>query len=136
VSFGDLVDIGSAEPPILPPPPPPPPPPTLSIADGSVREGNKGTTRLELTVTLSRSIKDVVTVNYATANGTALKTSDYKATSGTLTFQPGQTSRTIAISIITDRKREKNETFSVTLSNAVGATIDDALATATILNDD
>jgi hypothetical protein len=131
-SYGDVVDFGSAAPPVLPPPPPP----TLIIADGSVREGNKGTTRLELTVTLSRSIKDVVTVNYATANGTALATSDYTATKGTLTFQPGQTSRTIAISIITDRKREKNETFSVKLSNAVGATINDGTATATILNDD
>jgi hypothetical protein len=136
VSFGDLVDIGSAGPPILPPPPPPPPPPRLNIADGSVREGNKGTSRLDLTVTLSRSISDVVTVNYATANGTALAKSDYTATSGKLTFQPGQTSRAIGISIITDRRREKNETFSVTLSGAVGATIDDAVATATILNDD
>jgi hypothetical protein len=132
---GAPVDIGSSVPPVLPPPPPPPPP-TLSIADGSVREGNKGTTRLNLEVTLSRSISDVVTVRYATASGTAVATSDYTSSSGTLTFQPGQTSRTISIAIKGDRKREKNETFSVQLSNAVGATIDDGVATVTIVNDD
>jgi endoglucanase len=53
-----------------------------------------------------------------------------------LTFQPGETSRTISVSIKGDRKREANETFSVQLSNAVGATIDDGVATVTILNDD
>jgi hypothetical protein len=126
------VDIGSSVPPVLPPPPPP----TLSIADGSEREGNKGTTRLNLEVTLSRSISDAVTVRYATAGGTAVATSDYKSTSGTLTFPAGETSRTISIAVKGDRKREKNETFSVQLSNAVGATIADGVATATILNDD
>jgi hypothetical protein len=78
----------------------------------------------------------VVTVNYATASGTAVATSDYTATNGTLTFQPSETSRTISVSIKGDRKREPNETFSVQLSNAVGARIDDGVATATILNDD
>jgi hypothetical protein len=132
--FSDFVDIGSSVPPDLPPPPPPPP--TLSIADGSVREGNKGTTRLDLTVTLSQSAGDTVTVKYATANGTALAKSDYTATSGTLTFAPGVTSRTISIAIKGDRKREPDETFFVQLSNAVGATIADGIATADILNDD
>jgi hypothetical protein len=128
LSFFDDVEIGSTGPPLLPP--------TLSIQDGSLPEGNKGTSRLLLKVTLSRSSNDVITVKYRTANGTALAKSDYTATNGTLTFQPGQTSATISISIITDGKREPNETFSVQLSNAVGATINDAFATATILNDD
>lgn len=130
-SYYDLVDLGSSEPPVLPPPLP-----TLSIADGSVLEGNKGTTRLDLTVTLSNVSSDMVTVNYATSNGTALAPSDYTATSGTLTFQPGETSRTISIAIKGDRKREPDETFSMQLDNPVGATIADGGATATILNDD
>jgi hypothetical protein len=132
-SYGDIVDIGSAGPPL---PPSPPTPPTLSISDASVREGNKGTSRLDLTVTLSRSSDDAVTVNYQTANSTALANNDYYAASGTVTFQPGQTSRTISIAIRTDRKREPNEAFSVQLSYAVGATINDGVGTATILNDD
>jgi hypothetical protein len=138
-SYADLVALGSSEPPVLPPTPPPPPPPplpALSIADGSVLEGKKGTRRLHLNVTLSWSSSDVVTVGYTTAAGTALATSDYTATSGTLTFQPGQTSGTISISIKGDRVREPDETFTVQLSNAVGATIDDGFATATIRNDD
>jgi hypothetical protein len=133
-SFDDFVDIGSDEPPVLPPPPPPPP--TLSIADGSVREGGKGTSRLDLTVTLSRVTGDVLTVNFATANGTAVASSDYVASSGTLIFEPGETSRTISVWVKGDRKREANETFSVQLSNAAGATIEDPFAAATILNDD
>jgi len=111
-------------------------PVVLAVADASVLEGNRGTRRLDLTVTLSQSSADSVTVNYATANGTAVATQDYAAASGTLTFQPGETSRTISVSIKGDRKREANETFSVQLSNAVGATIDDGVATVTILNDD
>jgi hypothetical protein len=87
-------------------------------------------------VTLSRSITDVVTVRYATASGTAVATSDYASTSGTLTFQPGETNRTVSIAIKGDRKREPNETLSVQLSNAAGATIEDGIATVTILNDD
>jgi hypothetical protein len=117
-------------------PPTPPTPPALRILDASALEGNKGTSRLDLPVTLSRMSSDTVTVQYATANGTALAKQDYTATSGTLTFQPGQTSRTISIAVKTDRKREPHEAFTVRLSNPVGATIDDGVATATILNDD
>jgi hypothetical protein len=127
-SFDDLVDIGSSEPPVLPP--------TLSIADASAREGDKGTTGLIVTVTRSGNSDVQVTVEYQTVDGTASSKDDYTSSNGTLTFQPGQTSRTIAVPIKGDRKREPNETFTVRLSDAVGATINDAVATATILNDD
>jgi hypothetical protein len=110
--------------------------PVLAVADAAVFEGDRGTSWLDLTVTLSQSSADPITVNYATANGTALAKSDYNATSGTLTFQPGETSRTISVSIKGDRNREADETFSVELSNAVGATIADGVATVTILNED
>jgi Calx-beta domain-containing protein len=111
-------------------------PVVLAVADASVLEGNRGASNVAVAVTLSQSSNAVVTVNYATSNGTALAASDYTATSGTLTFQPGETSRTISVSIKGDRKREANETFSVQLSNAVGAIISDGVATVTILNDD
>jgi hypothetical protein len=87
-------------------------------------------------VTLSNGSSQAITVSYRTIDGTALANSDYTATSGTLTFQPGETSRTISVSIKGDRKREANETVSVLFSNAVGATIDDGVASVTILNDD
>jgi hypothetical protein len=111
-------------------------PVVLAVADASVLERDRGTSKVAVAVTLSQNSNAVVTVNYATSNGTALAPSDYTATSGTLTFQPGQTSQTISVSIKGDRKREPDETFTVQLSNAVGATIEDGSATVTIRNDD
>jgi hypothetical protein len=111
-------------------------PVVLAVADASVLEGNRGTRNVAVAVTLSSGSSQAITVSYRTVDGTALATSDYTATSGTLTFQPGETSRTISVSIKGDRKREANETFTVELFNAVGASIGDAVATGTILNDD
>jgi hypothetical protein len=111
-------------------------PVVLAVADASVLEGNRGTSNVAVAVTLSRGSSQAITVSYRTVDGTAKAKEDYTATSGTLTFQPGETSRTISVSIKGDHKREANETFSVQLSNAVGATIEDGSATVTILNDD
>jgi hypothetical protein len=113
-----------------------PEPVVLAVADASVLEGNRGTSNVAVAVTLSSMSSQAITVSYRTVDGTAKAKEDYTATSRTLTFQPGETSRTISVSIKGDRKREPNETFSVLLSNPVGATIADGVATATILNDD
>jgi len=83
-----------------------------------------------------------VTVGYATAAGTVKAGQDYTAASGTLTFDPGQTSRTIPVSVpgdnppLADAATESSETFAVTLSSPVAATIADGSATGTILKDD
>jgi hypothetical protein len=76
-------------------------------------------------------------VIYATANGTA-KTSnnDYVASSGAVTFSPGQTSKTITVTIKGDKKQESDEQFYVNLFGASGAQIDDGQGVGTILNDD
>jgi len=114
----------------------------LSIGDASVVEGDRGTAKAMLSVRLSNTSDQTVTVNYRTVDGTAIsgggknKSADYGATSGTLTFQPGEIGKTITISIKSDRKAEPNETFTVELYGAVGATIDDGVATVTIVNDD
>jgi hypothetical protein len=113
-----------------------PEPVVLAVADASVLEGNRGTSNVAVAVTLSSGSSQAITVSYRTVDGTAKAKEDYTATSSTLTFQSGETRRTTSIPIIGDRKREANETFSVELSNAVGATIDDGFATVTILNDD
>jgi hypothetical protein len=114
----------------------PPPQPMLGIGDSSVVEGNRGSTQMQFTVSRSGSSEGTISVDYRTVAGTALVKSDYSAASGTLVFQPGVRSRTITITIKSDRTRERDETFTVELFHAVGASIVDAVATGTILNDD
>jgi hypothetical protein len=113
----------------------PPVVPTLSIADVAVTEGNAATTAT-FTVTLSAAASGAVTANYATADGTATAGSDYTATNGTLSFAAGETTKTITVAIVGDTVVEPDETFTVDLSAATGATIADASAQGTIVNDD
>jgi hypothetical protein len=111
-------------------------PPSLSINNVSLMEGNSGMTQFTFTVTLSAASSQTVTVNFATANGTATAGSDYYATSGTLTFNAGQTSQTITVMVFGDTIHEANETFYVNLSNAVNAWLNVPQGTGAILNDD
>ena len=110
--------------------------PSVSVGDASVAEGNSGTTTLSFPVTLSAASAQPVSVTYATANGTATAPSDYTAANGTITFTPGETSKTISVGVATDLAIEQDETLTVTLSGAVGATIATGTATGRITNDD
>ena len=106
----------------------------LSAADARAREGTDAA--LEFAVTLDRASTRTVTVHYATANGTATAGEDYTARSGTLTFAPGDVTRTVSIPVLDDAKDEGEETMTLTLSNASGARIADGAATGTIVNSD
>jgi len=110
--------------------------PEVVVTDVSVMEGNSGFTAAIFTVTLSRASADPVTVNYATADGSATAGSDYQAASGTLTFAPGETSKTITVLVNGDRLGEPNETFAVNLSGAINATIADGQGLGTIVDDE
>jgi hypothetical protein len=110
--------------------------PRIGINDVTKKEGNSGTTLFVFTVTVSAAYDVPVTVNCATVNGTAKAGDDYEVTSGTITFAPGETSKTITVVVNGDRKREANETFFVSLSGAFGALILDGQGLGTILNDD
>jgi len=112
------------------------PQPSLSINDVSVTEGNSGTTTATFTVSLSAASGQTVSVNYATADGTANAGSDYVAASGTLTFAPGDTSKPVAITVNGDTTTEPDEIFVVNLSNPTNATIADNQGQGTIQNDD
>ena len=90
----------------------------------------------QFTVTLSRTSTQTVTVDYATADGTAQQGSDYTAASGTLQFAPGEASKTIPVPTVDDTVEEQTEIFTITLSNPAGATIQDGTATGTITDDD
>ena len=110
--------------------------PTLSVAH--VTTSNENATNLVATVTLSGVSSQTVTVNYATANGTATAGSDYTSTSGTLTFSAGDTSKTVNIPILADTVDEENETFTFTLSSSLNAAISTSsgIGTMTITDDD
>ncbi|MEH1816951.1 MAG: Calx-beta domain-containing protein, partial [Nostoc sp.] len=112
--------------------------PTISISDVSVTEGNTGTTtNANFTISLSNPSYQQITVNYNTSNGSAqVGDSDYNSASGTITFNPGETSKTLSVGVVGDNKFETDETFSVNLLGATNATIADSLAVATIINDD
>ena len=105
---------------------------TLTVADAEEREGPNAVLRFPVTLTPASATE--VTVAYATADGTATAGSDYTATSGTLSFEPGETSKTIAVPITDDGVDDGGETFTLTLSSASGADLDDAEATGTIQN--
>lgn len=87
-------------------------------------------------VTLSRAANVPVTVRYATADVTAKAGSDYAAASGTITFPAGSTRQEVAVTVTGDATAESDETFTVALSQPVGATLATAKATGTITNDD
>jgi probable HAF family extracellular repeat protein len=110
--------------------------PRLSINDVTMLEGQSGTRLFVFSVSLSSSSSAPVTVNFTTANGTAKASEDYNATSGALTFAPGETTKTITVVVKGDRKREADETFFLNLTGAVGAVIQDGQGKGTIRNDD
>jgi hypothetical protein len=112
------------------------PQPTLSINDISQSEGNSTTKAFTFTVSLSAASSQAVTVNYATANGTAAAGSDYQPKSGSITFAAGEVTKTITISVTGDKVKEANETFFVSLSGAIGAEILDGQGLGTILDND
>ena len=112
------------------------PQPSLVINDVLQNERNAGTANWAFVVTLSTVSGAVTKVDYATGDGTALAGSDYVAKSGTLSIPAGQTTKAIVISVIGDTVVEPDETFVVTLSNPIGATLSDDQGVGTIVNDD
>ncbi|MBX3412124.1 MAG: cellulase family glycosylhydrolase [Pirellulales bacterium] len=113
-----------------------PPTPSVSIGNVSITEGDSGTKTMTFMVTLSQATGSPVTVRYATADGTAIAGSDYNAASGTLTFAPGETAKSIDIAVRGDTLAEATETFRVVLSNPAGATIAAGAGTGTIIDND
>ena len=106
----------------------------LTVTDTRAREGSDAALVFE--VTLDRAVSEPVMVDYATADGTATADEDYRATSGTLEIAAGETSKTIEVAVHADTKDEGEETLTLSLTNAVGARIEDGEATGTIQDKD
>ena len=112
------------------------PRPAISITDVLAPEGTLGTRPFNFIVVLSRPSALIVTVQVATANGTATAGTDYNAGAGTLRFGPFQTSLTVPVQVIGDAVNEAFETFFVNLSDPTNAIIADKQGRGTITNDD
>ena len=111
-------------------------PPGLSVADARVEEAAGAA--MEFAVTMSRASTSTVTVDYATSDGSATAGADYTASSGRLSFAPGETSKTVSVPVLDDAHDDGGETFALTLSNPSGgnAYLSGATATGTIENSD
>ena len=111
-------------------------PNALTVGDARVEEGEGAS--LDFPVGLDRSPGRLTTISvrYATADGTAQAGTDYTATSGTLTFEHGETSKTVSVPVLDDSHDEGEETLTLRLSHASGAAISDSEATGTIANAD
>lgn len=108
----------------------------LTISDASVLEGDAGTTEMVFTVTLAPMGNVPVSVNYTTVDGTAVSPTDYLADAGNLTFDPGETSQPITITVNGDTDDGADKTFTVQLSGASGADLIDSSGVGTIIDDD
>ncbi|SRR6266545_638652 len=108
----------------------------LGIDTVELPEGNAGTTAFVFTVALTEASAGTVTVDYSTRNGTAEAGSDYIATSGTLTFAPGEVTKQITVQVNGDTTPEETEVFFVDLTNASGASIGDGEGLGRIFNDE
>lgn len=109
----------------------------LRVNDVTLREGNTGQTFAVFTVRLNGNFSAglPVSVQYSTVAGTA-NAGDFTEATGTVTFEPGQTSQTISIALTPDRVYERDEQFSILLNNASNARIIDGTGVATLQNDD
>jgi hypothetical protein len=111
--------------------------PQISINDVTVTEGDDGTQTFVFTVSLSNAYDEDVSVNYATADGTATAGSDYSAASGTLTWTAGDSkSQYIVVHMNGDTALESDETFFVNLTDPTFATLSNSQSVGTIQNDD
>lgn len=108
-------------------------PPTVSIADAA---GNETDGALAFVVTLSAPSGFIVTVESATEDGTAIAGEDYDASSGPITFAPGETTRNVAVALVDDDLVEADETLFVALAAPTNATLSTARAAGTIHSDD
>ncbi|OWY22041.1 hypothetical protein C7N43_09165, partial [Sphingobacteriales bacterium UPWRP_1] len=108
-------------------------PPSLTINDITVNE-SAGTATLQICASYAPG--SPVTVQYTTANATALAGLDYTATTATATIPAGQTCVNVSFPIINDTNPEPTETFNVNLTNPTNATIADPQGVVTILDND
>ena len=110
----------------------------LFVSDPRIVEGDSGSRMAVFEITLSGPSENAIVLNYATADASARAGEDYTATTGSITFQPGQTITTVEVPILGDTNVEGNEQFSlnVTPNGFIQNGVEDSSGIATILADD
>ena len=112
------------------------PVPTVVVSDATVTEADSGSTNAVFRVSLSHASDFAIVVSYTTADGAASAAADYQATSGTVTFNPGELSKDIPVFVNGDTLAEIHETFFLNLFNPTNATLADAQGLGNIIDDD
>lgn len=110
--------------------------PSVSVGDAMVTEGNTGTVAASFPVTLTGASAFTTSIDWSTADATAIAGSDYQAGSGTVSFAPGETAATISVSVLGDVVHEGDETFQVQFGTPTGLTVADGTGVGTIHDDD
>ena len=110
--------------------------PEININDINILEVNNGSSNAIFTVTLSEASSEEIRVDFNTEDDTAREGVDYEATSGTLSFAPGETSKTVAVKVYGDILDEENSSFNLNLSNASNGMLIDDQGIATIVDND
>ena len=110
--------------------------PSISVRDVVVVEGNSGTTQATFVVALSGAASQSVSCSFTTSNGTATADSDYTATSGALTFAPGEVEKPVVVLVNGDTVDEAQETIFLDISNVQNATVSSSRGTGFIVDDD
>jgi len=110
--------------------------PVASISDAAVKEGYTGTSDADFKITLSQPTRSPVTLDFVTEDGTATAADgDYKPVRGSLRFEPGQTTKWLAVPVNGDTKPEPDETFYLTITKATNARVG-GRGNGLIINDD
>jgi Calx-beta domain len=110
--------------------------PTISVRDAVVVEGNSSTMQATFVVALSGATSQSVSLSFATTNGTATSGSDYIASSGALTFAPGEIEKPVVVLVNGDSVDEPQETFFLDISNVQNATVSSSRGNGFIVDDD
>ena len=110
--------------------------PKVSVSDATVSEGNSGSVETAFSLSLSRPTSQAVTVSYSTSDDSAVASSDYTATTGSLTLPAGTTVHTAQVAIIPDTVKEPAERFHLDVTSTTNADLGDGAGMGTITNDD
>jgi len=109
---------------------------TVAITGNTVLEGDAGTTTIEFTIEVSGTFKEQIIAFYATKDASAFANTDYMPVEGSVTFAASETSKTVAVEVVSDEWKEGDEEFLLTLTEVKNGKIFGGTGTGIIKNDD